>query len=64
MDIDISKLNFYIAQSYRDYKTAEKAYSFNNGYLEACFDFMIIEYPKFKELKNYNEKLHGEYKGK
>jgi len=55
---DTSKLNFYIAESYRDYKNAEKAYTFNDGYLEACLDFMIIEYLKFKELKNYNEKLH------
>ena len=64
---DTSKLNFYIAESYRDFKNAEddsheieKAYSFNNGYLEACFDFQIIEYPKFKELKEYNERLFKE----
>jgi len=55
---DTSKLNFYIAESYRDYKNAKEAYIFNNGYLEACLDFMIIEYPKFKKLKNYNEELH------
>ena len=54
---DTSNLQNYIRESYRNIKDKNEARSYNEGYLQATYDFQIIQWPHQKNLREYNEKL-------
>jgi hypothetical protein len=54
---DLENLSTYIKESYRIIENKKEAFTYNDGYLQALYNFQIIQWVKQKELREYNYKL-------